>query len=98
MNSETLDTAGTMGVTGQGATTTGLSGPNANAQQQVQRVADKAHAAVDSVAQSISSSTERVMSWQQEYGEVARDQIRENPLMVVAGAFALGYVLAKITR
>jgi hypothetical protein len=29
---------------------------------------------------------------------MARDQIRQNPLVVVAGAFALGYVLAKITR
>jgi ElaB/YqjD/DUF883 family membrane-anchored ribosome-binding protein len=97
MNTETMDTTNTLGVTGQG--TSGLNGTNgANPQAQVQRVADKAHAAVDTVAQSISSGTERMMSWQQEYGELARDQIRENPLMVVAGAFALGYVLAKITR
>lgn len=97
MNSETMDTTNTMGVTGQG--TSGLNGPNsANPQAQVQRVAEKAHAAVDSVAQSISSGTDRMMSWQQEYGDMAREQIRQNPLMVVAGAFALGYVLAKITR
>ena len=95
MNSETMDTSDTMGVTGQGTSTLNGTG---NAQQQVQRVAEKAHAAVDSMAQSISSSTERVMSWQQEYGELAREQVRQNPLMVVAGAFALGYVLAKITR
>lgn len=94
MNSETMDTGDSMGVTGQG--TSGLNGTGA--QQQVQRVAEKAHAAVDTVAQSISSGTERMMTWQQEYGEMARDQIRQNPLMVVAGAFALGYVLAKITR
>jgi ElaB/YqjD/DUF883 family membrane-anchored ribosome-binding protein len=94
MNSETMDTSDSMGVTGQG--TSGLNG--VGTQQQVQRVAEKAHAAVDSVAQSINSGTERVMSWQQEYGETAREQIRQNPLMVVAGAFALGYVLAKITR
>lgn len=95
MNSETMDTSDTgMGVTGQG--TSGLNGTGA--QQQVQRVAEKAHAAVDSVAQSITSGTDRMMSWQQEYGEMAREQIRQNPLMVVAGAFALGYVLAKITR
>ena len=97
MNSETMDSTN-MGVTGQG--TTGLNGTTAsqNAQAQVQRVAEKAHAAVDSVAQSITSGTDRVMSWQQEYGDVAREQIRQNPLMVVAGAFALGYVLAKLTR
>jgi hypothetical protein len=93
MNSETMDTGDSMGVTGQG--TSSLNGTGA---PQVQRVAEKAHAAVDSVAQSITSGTERVMSWQQEYGEMARDQIRQNPLAVVAGAFALGYVLAKITR
>jgi ElaB/YqjD/DUF883 family membrane-anchored ribosome-binding protein len=97
MNTETMDSTNSLGPTGQG--TSGLNGQtNANAQAQVQRVADKAHAAVDTVAQSISSGTDRMMTWQQEYGELARDQIRENPLMVVAGAFALGYVLAKITR
>jgi ElaB/YqjD/DUF883 family membrane-anchored ribosome-binding protein len=94
MNSETMDTTNNLGVTGQG--TSGLNGTGP--QQQVQKVAEKAHAAVDTVAQSISSGTDRVMSWQQEYGEMAREQVRENPLMVVAGAFALGYVLAKITR
>jgi ElaB/YqjD/DUF883 family membrane-anchored ribosome-binding protein len=94
MNSETMDTSNTMGVTGQGTSNLNDTGP----QQQVQRVAEKAHAAVDSVAQSITSGTDRMMNWQQEYGEMAREQIRQNPLVVVAGAFALGYVLAKITR
>ena len=92
MNSETMDTSDAMGGTA------GLNGTSANPQAQVQRVAEKAHAAVDTVAQSISSGTERMMTWQQEYGELAREQVRQNPLMVVAGAFALGYVLAKITR
>ena len=97
MNGETMDSTN-LGVTGQG--TSGLNGTAANqtAQAQVQRAAEKAHAAVDSVAQSISSGTDRVMSWQQEYGDMAREQVRQNPLMVVAGAFALGYVLAKLTR
>jgi ElaB/YqjD/DUF883 family membrane-anchored ribosome-binding protein len=99
MNSETMDSTNSMGVTGQGTTgTSGLNGTAANTQAQVQRLAEKAHAAVDSMAQSLSSGTERMMSWQQEYGDMARDQIRQNPLMVVAGAFALGYVLAKLTR
>ena len=38
------------------------------------------------------------MGWQHEYGEMAREQVRANPLAVVAGAFAIGYLLAKITR
>jgi ElaB/YqjD/DUF883 family membrane-anchored ribosome-binding protein len=95
MNSETMGT-NEMGVTGQGTAGATLNGTGA--QQQVQKVAEKAHAAVDTVAQSVSSGAERMMTWQQEYGDMARDQIRQNPLVVVAGAFALGYVLAKITR
>ena len=101
MNSETMDTTNTMGTTGQGTsglngmgTTTGGTAGTAN----VQRVADKAHAAVDSVAQALSTQTDRVMGWQEEYGEMAREQIRANPLAVVFGAFAVGYVFAKLTR
>jgi hypothetical protein len=96
MNSETMD-SGSMGVTGQGtSSTSGLNGTGT--QQQVQRVAEKAHAAVDTVAQSVSTGADRMMSWQQEYGDMAREQIRANPLAVVFGAFALGYVFAKLTR
>lgn len=88
MNSETMDT-NTSG-------TSGLNGQSGN--PQVQRVAEKAHAAVDTMAQSLNTSAERVMNWQEEYGEMAREQIRANPLAVVFGAFALGYVFAKLTR
>ena len=88
MNSETMDTTNS---------TTGLNGTTGGAAQ-VQRVAEKAHAAVDTLAQSLNSGTERVMNWQEEYGEMARDQIRANPLAVVFGAFAVGYVFAKLTR
>jgi hypothetical protein len=95
MNSETMDTTGTTGTT----TGTGASGLNGTgAQQHVQRVAEKAHAAVDTVAESLGSQAERVMNWQSEYGEMAREQIRANPLAVVFGAFAVGYVFAKLTR
>ena len=87
MNSETMDTTNS---------TTGLNGTTGAAQ--VQRVAEKAHAAVDTLAQSLNTGTERVMNWQEEYGEMARDQIRANPLAVVFGAFAVGYVFAKLTR
>lgn len=91
MNSETMDTTGTTGISGTSLNGTG-------AQQQVQRVADKAHSAIDSVAQSLNTGAERMMGWQEEYGDMAREQIRANPLAVVFGAFALGYVFAKLTR
>jgi hypothetical protein len=61
-------------------------------------VADKAHQAVDTLAQSLNTGAERVMGWQEEYGDMAREQIRANPLAVVFGAFALGYVFAKLTK
>ena len=67
-------------------------------QANVERVAQKAHEAVDRAAQTVSSGTERVMNLQQEYGETTREQIRANPLAVVVGAFAIGYLFAKITR
>jgi hypothetical protein len=38
------------------------------------------------------------MGLQQEYGEMARERVRENPLAVVAGAFAIGWLLGKLTR
>jgi ElaB/YqjD/DUF883 family membrane-anchored ribosome-binding protein len=92
MNGETMDTNSTTGGT------SGLNGTGTGTQQQVQRVAEKAHAAVDSVAQTLGTQADRVMNWQQEYGEMAREQIRANPLAVVFGAFAVGYVFAKLTK
>jgi ElaB/YqjD/DUF883 family membrane-anchored ribosome-binding protein len=112
MNTETADSFNTMSTTPGTASLNGTTGGN----PQVQRVAQKAHeavdsvaqtlasstgkahAAVDSVAQTLSSSTDKVMNWQQEYGEAAREQIRANPLAVVFGAFAVGYLFAKLTR
>jgi hypothetical protein len=87
MNSETMDPT---------SNTSGLNGTGGN--QQVQRVAEKAHAAVDTVAETLSTHADTVMGWQEEYGEMARDQIRANPLAVVFGAFAVGYVFAKLTK
>lgn len=91
MNSETMDTTGSTTTSGSGLNGTGT-------QQRVQNVADKAHSAIDSVAQSLNTGAEQLMGWQEEYGEMAREQIRANPLAVVFGAFALGYVFAKLTK
>ena len=92
MNSESMDTTNTSvgGSTGLNGTTGG--------NPQVQKVAERAHAAVDTMAQSLNSGAERVIGWHDEYGEMAREQIRANPLAVVFGAFALGYVFAKLTK
>lgn len=83
--------------TADSTTTTSLNG-STTSDGKVHRVAQKAHQAVDRLEQTLDSGSEKVMGWQQEYGEAARAQVRSNPLAVVAGAFVLGYMLAKITR
>lgn len=103
MNSETADTGMGMGTgtgsTGSMGSGSGMGGTGGAAgTQNVQRMAQKAHDAVDRVEQTLTSGTERMMNWQQEYGEIAREQIRANPLAMIAGAFAVGYLFAKITR
>ena len=98
MNSETSDSINSM--TGSSGST-GLNGvgtPGMGNDGTVRRVAQKAHEAVDKLEQTLGSSSEKMMGWQEEYGEMAREQVRANPLAVVAGAFAVGWLLAKITR
>lgn len=93
MNSETSESMSSMN------TAMGSGGLNGGGNEStVRRVAQKAHEAVDRLEQTIGSSGEKVMGWQQEYGEMAREQVRANPLAVVAGAFVVGFVLAKLTR
>ena len=96
----TTGSTGSMGSTGSSTSSTGGSGSGSSAMsaESVQRMADKAHAAVDTLAQTLGSSTDKMMGWQQEYGDMAREQVRANPLAVVAGAFAVGWLFAKITR
>ncbi|HYF43906.1 MAG TPA: hypothetical protein VEA35_15870 [Ramlibacter sp.] len=62
----------------------------------VRRVAQAAHEAVDRLEQTLGSSSERVMGLQQEYSEVAREQVRANPLMAVGAAFAVGVIFSKL--
>lgn len=98
MNSDS--STGTMETYGSstGTSGTGMGGTGTGDKVSVQKVADKAHAAVDTVAQKLGSTTDKVMGWQEEYGEMAREQVRANPLAVVAGAFFVGYIFAKLTR
>jgi len=64
----------------------------------VHRAAQKVHEAVDTLEQKIGSSSERVIGLQQEYGDMAREQVRANPLIAVGAAFAAGFILAKLFR
>ena len=62
----------------------------------VHRLAQRVHEAVDTLEQRLGQSSEKVMGLQQEYGEMAREQVRANPLAAVGIAFAAGYVFAKL--
>jgi ElaB/YqjD/DUF883 family membrane-anchored ribosome-binding protein len=92
MNSETSENITSMNAS-SGSSLNGIGNEGT-----VRRVAQKAHEAVDKLEQTLGSSSEKVMGWQQEYGEMAREQVRANPLAVVAAAFAIGWLFGKITR
>jgi ElaB/YqjD/DUF883 family membrane-anchored ribosome-binding protein len=64
----------------------------------VHHFAQKVHEAVDTLEQHIGSSSDKLMGMQQEYGDMAREQVRASPLAAVGIAFAVGFLLAKITR
>ena len=87
-------------ISSMNSTMNGPSGSSAmtSADGTVRRVAQKAHDTVDKLEQTLGSGTEKVMNWQQEYGEMAREQVRNNPLTVVASAFAIGFLFAKLMR
>ncbi|MCE3270853.1 hypothetical protein [Ramlibacter sp.] len=64
----------------------------------VRRMAQSLHEAVDSLEQKFGSGSERIMGLQEEYGNMARDQVRANPLAALGAAFAAGFIIAKILR
>lgn len=76
--------------------TSASTGLNGNSDTTVQRLAQKAHEAVDKLEQTLGSSSDKVMGMQEEYGEMAREQVRANPLAAVGAAFAVGIVFSKL--
>lgn len=81
-----------------GATPSGSSyeGAATQAHATVQRMARAAHEAVDRLEQTLGSGSDRVMGWQQEYGDMAREQVRSNPLAAVGIAFGVGILFSKL--
>jgi ElaB/YqjD/DUF883 family membrane-anchored ribosome-binding protein len=75
----------------------GATGLNGEASR-VRRMAQSLHEAVDSLEQKLGSSSERVMGLQEEYGTMAREQVRANPLAALGAAFAAGFIVARILR
>jgi ElaB/YqjD/DUF883 family membrane-anchored ribosome-binding protein len=76
---------------------TGTAGLNGDANR-VRRMAQTLHEAVDSLEEKLGSSSERVMGLQEEYGNMARDQVRNNPLAALGVAFAAGFLISRILR
>ena len=62
----------------------------------VQRVAQKAHEAVDKLEQTVSASGQKLTGWQEEYGGIVRDQVKGNPLTAIGIAFAAGILFNRI--
>ena len=73
------------------------SGLNGDANR-VRRIAQTLHEAVDSLEQRIGEGSDRVMNMQQEYGDIAREQVRANPLAALGVAFAAGCIISKLFR
>jgi ElaB/YqjD/DUF883 family membrane-anchored ribosome-binding protein len=72
--------------------------------QQIDRLADSAHGAIDRASQTASQVAERfgekseeLLAMKEDYVEAARDYVKENPLMALGIALAAGYLFGKIT-
>lgn len=83
------------------ATTTGSTGTQ---KQQIDRLAEGAHGAIDRATQTASDVAERfsergeeLWAMKDDYMETARDYVKENPLMALGIALAAGYLFGKIT-
>ncbi len=83
---------------GSGAASPGASHDSVGAQAHtaVHRMAQAAHEAVDRLEQTLGVGSERMLDWQQAYGEMARDQVRNNPLAAVGIAFGVGILFSKL--
>ena len=77
-------------------TTPGLNGNGS--ENSLHQYAQRIHEAVDSLEQRLGAGTEKVMGLQEEYGNMAREQVRAQPLAAVGIAFAAGFILAKLIR
>jgi len=94
MNAETSQNPFPTSADESASASAGLNG-DAN---RVRRMAQSLHEAVDTLEQKIGASSERVMGLQEEYGSMAREQVRANPLAALGVAFAAGFVIARILR
>jgi len=94
-------TSTSMGSAGEapmsGATaSSGMRSSGMESEGTVRRMAAKAHETVDKLEHTLDSGSQRVLSFQQEYGDLAREQVRTHPLAAVGIAFGVGIMFAKL--
>jgi ElaB/YqjD/DUF883 family membrane-anchored ribosome-binding protein len=72
--------------------------------QQLDKLSESAHSAVDRAAQTAAQVAERVgergeelLALKDDYLEQAREYVKENPIMALGIALAAGYLFGKIT-
>jgi ElaB/YqjD/DUF883 family membrane-anchored ribosome-binding protein len=83
------------------ASTTGSTGTQ---KQQIEKLSESAHSAVDRATQAAAQAAERfadkgeeLLAMKDDYLEQARDYVKENPIVAVGIALAAGYLFGKIT-
>ena len=96
MNTETT-TENPFPTSAENTSFSGTSTLNGDANR-VRRMAQSLHEAVDTLEQKIGTGSERVMGLQEEYGSMAREQVRANPLAALGAAFAAGFIISRILR
>jgi ElaB/YqjD/DUF883 family membrane-anchored ribosome-binding protein len=96
MNADTA-TQNPFPTSAEQSSTSNGAGLNGDANR-VRRIAQSLHEAVDTLEQRIGEGSERVMGLQEEYGNMAREQVKNSPLAALGVAFAAGFIIAKILR
>jgi ElaB/YqjD/DUF883 family membrane-anchored ribosome-binding protein len=84
------------------ATTTGTN--SGTQKQQIDRLSETAHGAIDratqtaaQVAERFGEKSEELLAMKDDYVETAREYVKENPFMALGIALAAGYLFGKIT-
>jgi len=95
---------GTTDHLGAASTSTEL-GRNGGVEARKEEVADRAHGTVDRMASAMHHATDRLSEkggeWMEHQDELltqARTYVREQPMMALGMAFAVGFVISRIMR
>ncbi len=91
-----MGSVGQSQILGGAGASAGMRSSGLDTEGTVRRMAVKAHETVDKLEHTLDSGTQRVLGFQQEYGDRAREQVRTHPLASVGIAFGVGILFAKL--